>query len=201
MVKGQYSKQEVSCGAMEDSHIIELYWRREEQAIKESQMKYGGYCSTIADNILHSAEDTEECVNDTWFRAWNTLPPEKPNRLAVFFGRITRNLAIDRFRSDTSKKRGGGQMALCLDELAECIGEDSPIEDRLALREVLNRFLRELPEKNRTIFLLRYWYMMPVSDIAKRYDLSEGAVKMLLQRVRNKLKDYLEKEGVTIWKK
>ena len=89
---------------MEDSHIIELYWLREEQAIKESQMKYGGYCSTIADNILHCAEDTEECVNDTWFRAWNIIPPEKPNRLAVFFGRITRNLAIDRFRSDTSKK-------------------------------------------------------------------------------------------------
>ena len=89
-------------------------------------------------------------------------------------------------------------MALCLDELAECIGEDSPIEDRLALREGLNRFLRELPDKNRTVFLLRYWYMMPVSEIAKRYDLSEGAVKMLLQRARNKLKDYLEKEGVAI---
>ena len=183
---------------MEDLAIIELYWKRNESAIKESQMKYGGYCSTIADNILHSAEDTEECVNDTWFRAWNTIPPEKPKRLAVFFGRITRNLAIDRFRSDTSKKRGGGQIALCLDELAECIGEDSPIEDRLALREGLNRFLRELSDKNRTIFLLRYWYMMPVSDIAKRYNLSEGAVKMLLQRVRNKLKDYLQKEGVVI---
>ena len=183
---------------MEDSHIIKLYWQRNESAIKESQKKYGGYCSSIADNILHSAEDTEECVNDTWFRAWNTIPPEKPKRLAVFFGRITRNLAIDRFRSDTSKKRGGGQMALCLDELAECIGEDSPIEDRLALREVLNRFLRELPEKSRTIFLLRYWYMMPVSEIAKQYELSEGAVKMLLQRVRNKLKDYLEKEGIAI---
>lgn len=183
---------------MEDSHIIDLYWQRDEQAIKESQRKYGGYCSTIAGNILHSAEDTEECVNDTWLRAWNIIPPEKPNRLAVFLGRITRNLAIDRFRSDTSKKRGGGQMALCLDELAECIGEDSPIEDRLALREGLNRFLRELPDKNRTVFLLRYWYMMPVSEIAKRYDLSEGAVKMLLQRIRNKLKEYLEKEGVVI---
>ena len=183
---------------MEDSHIIKLYWQRNESAIKESQKKYGGYCSSIADNILHSAEDTEECVNDTWFRAWNTLPPEKPNRLAVFFGRITRNLAIDRFRSDMSKKRGRGQIALCLDELAECVGEDSPIEDRLALREVLNRFLREMPAKNRTVFLLRYWYMMPVSEIAKRYDLSEGAVKMLLQRARNKLKDYLEKEGVAI---
>ena len=183
---------------MEDSHIIDLYWQREEQAIKESQMKYGGYCSTIAYNILHSAEDTEECVNDTWLRAWNTMPPERPSRLAVFFGKITRNLAIDRYRSDTSKKRGGGEMALCLDELGECIEEDRPIEDKLALREGLNRFLREMPDKNRTIFLLRYWHMMPVSDIAKRYNLSEGAVKMFLQRVRSKLKDYLKKEGVVI---
>ena len=137
---------------MEDSHIIDLYWQRDEQAIKESQRKYGGYCSTIAGNILHSAEDTEECVNDTWLRAWNIIPPEKPNRLAVFLGRITRNLAIDRFRSDTSKKRGGGQMALCLDELAECIGEDSPIEDRLALREGLRACLESLHARLACIF-------------------------------------------------
>ena len=103
-------------------------------------------------NILHSAEDTEECVNDTWFRAWNTMPPEKPNRLAVFFGRITRNLAIDRFRSDMSKKRGGGQISLCLDELAECIGEDRPIEDRLALREGLRACLESRHARLACIF-------------------------------------------------
>ena len=183
---------------MEDDNIIELYWQRDESAIRESEMKYGGYCSSIADNILHSAEDTEECVSDTWFRAWNTMPPDRPSRLALFFGRITRNLAIDRYRRGRSQKYGGGQTALCLEELAECIGESSPIEDRLALRELLNSFLGALPEKNRDVFLLRYWYMMPVKEIAVRKALSEGAVKMILQRVREKLRDCLEKEGIGV---
>ncbi|SDA21852.1 RNA polymerase sigma-70 factor, ECF subfamily [Ruminococcus sp. YE71] len=183
---------------MEDLQIIELYWQRKESAIHESRNKYGGYCSAIANNILHSAEDSEECVNDTWFRAWNAMPPEKPSRLAVFLGRITRNLAIDRYRRDRSQKFGGGQTALCLDELGECIGEESPIEDRIALKELIDVFLHSLPEKNRKLFLLRYWYMMPVAEIAKRNNMSEGAVKMILQRVRNKLKDYLEQEGVGV---
>ncbi len=183
---------------MDDLHIIELYWQRSDRAISESQIKYSGYCSTIANNILHSAEDTEECVNDTWFCAWNTMPPEKPNRLAIFLSKITRNLAIDRYRKFKSQKYGGGQIVLCLDELGECIGEDSPIEDRIALRELLNSFLCSLPDKNRNIFLLRYWYMMPIAEIAKCNDISEGAVKMILQRIRNKLKDYLEKEGIGV---
>ena len=183
---------------MEDYHIIELYWQRDESAIKESQAKYGAYCNTIANNILHSVEDTEECVNETWFRAWNTMPPEKPSRLAIFFGKITRNLAIDKYRKDRAQKYGGGQTALCLDELGECISENHQIEDTLALKELLNRFLYDLPEKNRTIFFLRYWYMMPVAEIAKRNHMSEGAVKMILKRVRDKLKDFLEKEGVGV---
>lgn len=183
---------------MEDNKIIELYWQRDETAIKECQAKYGPYCGRIANNILCSPEDTEECVNDTWLRAWNAIPPEKPRRLYVFLGRITRNLAIDKYRKDNAKKYGGGQAALCLDELSECIGEGSPIEDRVALKDLLNTFLRDLPEKNRNIFLLRYWYLMPIAEIARRYDLSEGAVKMILQRIRQKQKVYFEKEGVGI---
>lgn len=183
---------------MEDNKIIELYWQRDETAITECQIKYGAYCGTIANNILCSAEDTEECVNDTWLRVWNVIPPEKPSRLSVFLGRITRNLAIDKYRKDNAQKYGSGQIALCLDELSECIGEDDPVEDRVALRDLLNTFLKSLPEKNRNIFLMRYWYFMSVSEIAKEYDLSEGAVKMILQRIRNKQKDYLEKEGVGI---
>ncbi len=183
---------------MEDKQIVEMYWQRNETAIVESRTKYGAYCGTIANNILHSKEDSEECVNDTWLRAWRSMPPEKPGRLSAFLGKITRNLAIDRYRSNKSKKYGGGQVALCLDELGECIGEEHPIEDRIALKELINAFLTGLTDKNRDIFLLRYWYMMPVGEISRKYDVSEGAVKMILQRIRSKLKDYLEKEGVGI---
>ena len=183
---------------MEDHQIIELYWQRNESAIQESQSKYGAYCAAIAGSILHAAEDAEECVNDTWLRAWNAMPPERPGRLAVFFGRITRNLAIDRYRRDRTQKYGGGQTALCLDELGECIGEESPIEDRLALRELVNHFLQGLSEKNRRIFLLRYWYVLPVAEIAKQLGSSEGAVKMSLQRAREKLKTALEQEGIGV---
>ncbi|MCR5274235.1 MAG: RNA polymerase subunit sigma-70, partial [Clostridiales bacterium] len=119
---------------MEDKSIIELYFQRDEKAIKESQNKYGSYCRAIAHNILHSKEDTEECVNDTWLRSWNSMPPDKPNRLSVYFGRITRNLAIDRYRKERSMKHGGGQIAICLDELSECIGESTSIEDTVALK-------------------------------------------------------------------
>ena len=181
---------------MEDSGIIELYWQRDENAINESDNKYGPYCSTIARNIIHSEEDTEECVNDTWMRAWNAMPPERPNRLAVFFGRITRNLAIDRYRREKSQKYGGGQVKLCLDELTECVGDGSSMDDRIALRELINTFLHELPEKNCEIFLCRYWYMMPVNVIAKRCGMTEGAVKMTLSRVRSRMKEYFEKEGI-----
>lgn len=180
---------------MEDYQIVELYWQRNESAIQESQEKYGDYCATIANNVLRVPEDAEECVNDTWLRAWNAIPPKRPGSLAIFLGRITRNLAIDRYRRDRTQKNGGGQIALCLEELGECVGENRPIEDRLALRETVNRFLQGLPEKSRRIFLLRYWYVMPVAEIARRSGLSEGAVKMSLLRLREKLKSELEQEG------
>ena len=126
------------------------------------------------------------------------MPPEKPNRLSVFFGKITRNLAIDKYRKDRTQKYGGGQIALCLDELEECIGEEHPIEDRIAFQELIYKFLSELPEKNRDIFLLRYWYMMSIAEIASRNHITEGSVRMILQRVRDKLKKYLEKEGAGV---
>lgn len=183
---------------MDDSCIVKLYWNKDESAISESHKKYGSYCNTIAYNILNSFSDSEECVNDTWMRAWNTIPPEKPVRLAGFFGRITRNLAIDRYRRDRTQKYGSGQITVCLDEIGECIGEETPFDDRIVLKDILNEFLRGLPEKKKDIFLLRYWYMMPVRTVAKHMNMSEGAVKMVLHRVRDKLKEYLEKEGIGI---
>lgn len=183
---------------MEDSNIIELYWQRDESAIKESQKKYGSYCSKIAFNILNSSEDTKECVNETWFRAWNAIPPKRPKRLSAFFGKITRNIAIDRYRKSNAKKHSGSQTALCLDELSECISESKPVEDEIILKELLNKYIEALNEKSRSIFLYRYYYFMPISEIAKTCNMSEGAVKMLLQRTRKKLKDYLESEGIGI---
>ena len=183
---------------MNDKDIVDLYWSRDEAAIKISQDKYGGYCRSIAVNILHSPEDSEECVNDTWLRAWNSIPPQKPNRLALYFGRITRNLAIDRFRKEKSKKYNGGETVLCLEELAECIGKDGHIEENIALKELINLFLAELNQKNRAVFMFRYWYMMPIEEIAQRTGSTVGAVKMTLRRIRGKLKKYLVKEGVFV---
>lgn len=183
---------------MEDVTIIGLYWSRDEAAIQECQLKYGSYCRTIANNILSSAEDVEECINDTWLRAWNAIPPARPGRLSVFLGKITRNLAIDKYRKDNAQKHGSGQTALCLDELSECIGERSPIEDKVAFRDLLNTFLSDLSEKHQSIFLMRYWYFLSNQEIAQRHGISEGAVKMTLQRIRKKLKVFLEKEGVGI---
>lgn len=183
---------------MEDSTIINLYFDRSEKAIEESRSKYGRYCSVIANNILHSSEDTEECVNDTWFNAWNSIPPSKPKKLAVFFGSITRNLAFDRYRKKHSERRGGGETALCLDELKECIGDKEDFTELLPLKEAMNDFMAEITPQAREIFLLRYWYTFSVEEIAKRTDLTEGAVKSSLHRTRCALRLFLENEGFDI---
>lgn len=187
---------------MEDSEIVALYWSRSERALAESQSKYGGYCSSVALRILDSPEDAEECVNDTWLRAWNTIPPERPVRLAAFFGAITRNLALDRRRKSRTEKAGKGVVALCLDELAECVGsEDSRIEnvsDAMALKEALDRFLGTLKPRQREIFMRRYWAFLSEPDIARACGMTVGAVKMSLSRTRKKLKDHLKREGIEV---
>lgn len=183
---------------MKDNDIVELYWKRSESAISQSEKKYGRYCGVIAGNILSSKEDTEECVNDTWMKAWNNIPPARPNRLSVFFGRITRNLAIDRYRRNKAEKHGGGQTAICLEELAECVSGSGEFPDDFILRDAVNRFLHELPPERSRIFMLRYWYMYPIKEIAGKTDTSEGAVKMSLQRTRSALKKFLEEEGFEI---
>ena len=178
--------------------IIELYFSRDERAIQETSEKYGSYLLKIANNILNQNESSEECVNDTYLRTWNTIPPTKPGKFSAFLAKITRNLAIDRFRKNTSEKQGGGQVTLCLDELHECIGGKTDVDDRIALKNALESFLRGLPVKNKDIFLLRYFYLMPLDEIADRYEMSESAVKMELYRMREKLRGFLEKEGIVL---
>ncbi len=186
---------------MEDRSIIDLYWARDEQALEESQRKYGGYCWAIAQNILRSREDTEECVNDTWLRAWNAMPPQRPTILSAFLGRITRNLSLDRYKARNRAKRGGGQLNLALEELGACLSDRDNVEQQLLeaeLARIIDRFLRQLPEKDRCIFLRRYWYVDSTREIALRYHMAEGTVKSTLHRVRSKLKTYLEQEGVCL---
>ena len=186
---------------MEDSVIIDLYWAREERALVESDLKYGKLCRSVAYNILKNSEDTEECVNDTWMRAWNAMPPARPGVLSAFFSRITRNLALDHYKAARAEKRGGGQVPAALEELGECIASSGGIEQELAYKELtgmLDGFLRQLPEKECCIFLRRYWYVDSTRDIARRYGMPEGSVKSQLSRTRKKLKKLLEEQGVAV---
>ncbi len=183
---------------MDDNAIIELYWQRKDNAIEETDKKYGAYCFAIADNILHSKEDSEECVNDTYLNVWNSVPPERPAKLRYYLAKITRNLSFNRYNAKMSKKRGGGEMPLILDELSGCIAGKSSVEDEYAAKELgksLNRFVKALPQKESNIFIRRYFFSESISVIADRYDLSENNVMVILSRSRKKLKEHLIKEG------
>ena len=183
---------------MEDEKIVRLYWERDENAIRETHIKYGKYCYTVAYNILHSHEDSHECVNDTWYGAWNAMPPEKPNKLQCFLARITRNIAIDRYRYDNAQKRGA-EMEGIIDEYWECIPDGSiSIEEDFVLKQTINGFLASLDTKTRVIFMRRYWYSMSIKDIADGMHLSENNISLILHRTRNKFKDYLTKEGIFV---
>lgn len=184
---------------MEDSQIIDLYFARQEQAIHETADKYGGYCYSIAYNILVSKEDAEESVNDTYLRAWDSIPPTRPSQLGAFLGRITRNLSIDLWRRRSAGKRAGGEMALALEELSDIAGQDGNPEAAAIREEVarcIQRFLCDLPQTERRIFLCRYWYLDSVKEIAQKAGFTESKVTSLLHRMRNRLKRQLEKEGL-----
>lgn len=182
---------------MEDRQIVELFLARREDAIAAAQEKYGSYCLHIARGILPASEDAEECVNDTYLKAWHAIPPHEPENLATFLGKITRNLAFDRYAALTAEKRGGGELPLVLDELRLCLPQ-SGMEDNLALTDALNRFLGELKPEKRKIFMLRYWNVLSVEDVAKRLHISQSKVKMTLLRVRKQLREFLEKEELGI---
>ena len=186
---------------MEDRGIIDLYWARQEQALVETEAKYGSYCRTIAYHILRDRQDSEECVNDTWLRAWNAIPPQRPAILSSFLGTITRNLSLDRYKLAHRAKRGGGRLTVALEELEDCLSGDLDVEQMAAeaeLSRAIDRFLRNLPEKECCVFLRRYWYVDSTLEIAHRYHMAEGTVKSMLHRTRKKLRAYLEQEGVVL---
>lgn len=186
---------------MRDEEIITLYFDRNEQAIQESMDSYGSYCGKIARNILKIQEDAEEAVSDTWLRAWQTIPPTRPNCLRVFFGKITRNLALSLWRGKTAQSRGGGEIDLALEELSECIGDESNPELLVQTRELgrsVNDFLHGEPDNSRVIFLRRYFYLESSKEIALRLGTSDSNVRMILSRTRKRLKDHLKKEGYIV---
>ena len=183
---------------MEDREIIDLYWMRDESAIRETERKYGVYCRAIANNFLPVPEDQEECVSDTWLRAWNAMPPQRPAKLKAFLGRITRNLAINRLRDACSQKRGGGVQHLPLEELRELTGgNDDPLDqlEQARMSACITAFLRLLPLEKRKLFLLRYWYMESITQISDETGCSADKVRSDLYRTRKKLRNYLKKEG------
>ena len=186
---------------MEDNQIIDLYWVRSQQAIAESERKYGAYCRTVARNILDRAEDAEECVNDTWLRAWNTIPPQRPTFLQAFFGKLTRNLSLGRWRRDRAQKRGGSQVELALDELEDCLAARDRVDETLNAQitaRLISDFVRQLPQQDRLLFLRRYWYLDDIQTLAKTFGMGQSQVKSRLHRIRLRLKTELEKEGVAV---
>lgn len=186
---------------MHDHEIIALYETRNEQAVAEMQARYGNYGFSIAYNILGSSEDAEECVNDGYLRLWNSIPPKRPEVLCAFWGKIVRNLALNRYKHFTAQKRNLGQIPLALSELEDCITPAPSLQTATECKEItasIERFLKEQPAENRIIFIKRYWYLTSVEQIATQLQISESKVKSSLFRTRNKLKSHLLKEGISL---
>ncbi len=185
---------------MDDASIVALYWQRSESALQHTADKYGRYCHSIALGILNSRLDAEECVNDTWLRAWHSMPPKRPEFLGGYLGRITRNLSLDRLRRRRTARRGG-EAALALEELSDCLPARETAEsefDRRELARALERFLAGLNNRQRRLFLLRYWYLRPVKQAAAELGMRENAASAALMRLRRALRTFLEQEGVAL---
>ena len=177
---------------MEDSRIVDLYWDRDEAAISESDRKYGRMLSSLSYSLLSSHEDAEECVNDAYHRAWETIPPEKPQPLSSYIGLLTRRISLNKTRANRAVKRGGGELLLILDELQECIPDAAgePADD-FVVRDALNGFLAMLPQRTRIVFMRRYWHAQGAAKIAEDCGMSVSAVNTLLHRTRKQLEEYL----------
>lgn len=188
---------------MNDQEILDLYFARSEQAIDASAEKYGRYCHTVAMHILYNQEDSEECVNDTWLRAWGSIPPKRPQMLRSFFGRITRNLALNRWEYVHAEKRGHGETAAALEELSECIpdkraAEADTMTESITLSDCINHFLEGQKPENRILFVRRYFYLSDIRELAAAYGFTESKVKMTLSRMRTQLREALKQEGICL---
>lgn len=182
---------------MEDSGILALYFARDERAVAETAEKYGGRCYAVSYQILRSREDAEECVNDTYIKAWNAIPPQRPAYLGAFLQKIARNLALTLYQAAHAQKRGSGQVLALTEELADCVtGNPEAAVEQAELSRILDQFLRTLPDRDQYIFLRRYWHADGIGEIAVRCHLAAGTVKSSLYRSRQKLKAYLLERGI-----
>lgn len=184
---------------MNDEQIVELYMERSEKAISETYDKYSAYCNSISFSILRNLEDAEECVNDTFRKAWESIPPSKPSNLKAFLGKIARNISLNKLKHNNTQKRGAGQVDVLLSELEECISDKFSVENEIYGRQLsqsINAFLEGLTAEKRKVFVSRYWYTRSMKEISQQYGISEEKIKSILFRLRKQLKKHLEKEGI-----
>ena len=186
---------------MDDEKILDLYFAREETALQATAEKYGAYCNAVALGILHSREDAQECVNDTYLRAWEAIPPKRPSMFRVYLGKITRNLSLDKYRRQTAVKRRGDTVGTLHGELNECIPGTTTVESEIENAQItyaIDQSLRKMGQEMRLVFMRRYWHADSIDDIAGRYSMTVGKVKSILFRARQKMKKDLEWEGVFV---
>ena len=186
---------------MQDDEIVQLLWKRQEEGIAQMQAKYKRYCGAIARRILANPEDTEECVNDTWLRAWNSIPPHRPENLAGYLAKIVRNLALNSYKKQHRKKRGGDIVTVALEELSDCLTDGKDTMEKIEgqeLSDIIAEYLRAKSPEKQAIFIKRYFYLMDIKELAAELQMKENTVKSVLFRMRKELKEYLEGEGVYI---
>lgn len=184
---------------LENEALLRLYAERDERALTSTEKQYGKLCRSLALRILGDRQDAEECINDVLMKLWNSIPPAMPENMTSYVSAVTRNLCFDRLKASKTAKRGGGELPAVLDELAPFLASDDNPEDcitKIALRDCITRFLRTLPHEQRMIFLARYWSFQPIAEIAEQHQSTEGRVKMILKRAKDKFKEFLEQEGL-----
>ncbi len=185
---------------MDDEAIVSLYWARDESAITETSSKYGGLCNHIANNILASREDREECINDTYLAIWNAIPDKHPNRFSVFISRIVRNLALKKYEYISAAKRNPSAVT-SFEELGDCVSGTASVESEIERKHIeatINKFLWRQADEKRNIFIRRYWYLDSIETICRCTGFSQSKVKSMLYEMRRKLKRYLENEGIEV---
>ncbi|MBQ8868813.1 MAG: sigma-70 family RNA polymerase sigma factor [Oscillospiraceae bacterium] len=186
---------------MDDIKIVELFWQRNDGALSAVKAKYERLLFSVAENILRNREDSEECVNDTYLASWNSIPPQRPEKLGAYLSKLTRNLSLKKWREKTAKKRGSGSVTVLISELDDCISDGKSIDQALSeksLAEIIDSFLRTLETDERDLFVCRYFYFCSVAQLADKFGYSKSKVKTQLYRTRQKLSIRLEKEGVTV---